>query len=122
MSDTTALDPTTLDLDTTLQKLRLQTFVRNHASFADDALQGHHTYQKYLFDLASHELDQRERNRHAQRIRAARFPVIRELADFDFSAVPSLQKQVVFELARGGGHRHHLAVAALCSPYRRHRC
>lgn len=78
-------------LDETLHALKLPTFVRNHASFADDALKQQHTYQKYLLALAEHEAIQRERNRHAQRIRAARFPVLKEIADFDFSAVPSLQ-------------------------------
>lgn len=33
--------------------------------------------------------------------RAARFPVVRELADFDFGAVPSLHKHEILELARG---------------------
>lgn len=88
-------------LDETLHALKLPTFVRNHASFADDALKQQHTYQKYLLALAEHEAIQRERNRHAQRIRAARFPVLKEIADFDFSAVPSLQKQFILELARG---------------------
>ena len=37
-----------------------------------------------------------------RRIKAARFPVLKELADFDFSCVPSLNKQRVLELARGG--------------------
>ncbi len=36
-----------------------------------------------------------------RRINAARFPVPKELADFDFSCVPSLNKQRVLELARG---------------------
>jgi DNA replication protein DnaC len=88
-------------LDQALQSLKLPTFVRNHAPFADDALRQQLTYQKYLLDLADQEVVQRERNRHAQRIRAARFPVLKEIADFDFSAVPSLQKQFLLELARG---------------------
>lgn len=75
--------------------------MRNHASFAEAALKRHQPHQKYLLELASHELDQRERNRHVQRIRAARFPVLRELTDFDFGTVPSLQKQAVLELAHG---------------------
>jgi DNA replication protein DnaC len=88
-------------LDEALEQLKLTTFAHNHAAFADDALQRQHSHQKYLLDLATHELNQRERNRHTQRIRAARFPVLRELADFDFSAVPSLKKQVITELAHG---------------------
>ena len=88
-------------LDANLQTLRLLTFVRNHAAFADDALKADQTYQQYLLALTAAEVAQRERNRHTQRIRSARFPVLKELADFDFGAVPSLQKQGVLELARG---------------------
>ncbi len=88
-------------LDDNLHTLRLLTFVRNHAAFADDALKADQTYQQYLLALAAAEVAQRERNRHTQRIRSAHFPVLKELADFDFGAVPSLQKQVVLELARG---------------------
>ena len=93
--------PDQQQLDATLHALRLHTFIRNHESFAADALKEQHTHEKYLLALAAAELTQRERNRHTQRIRSARFPVLKELADFDFSAVPSLQKQVVLDLTRG---------------------
>ena len=99
MLDTTRY--TAAALDGTLQQLKLSTFVQNHAAFADEALKNQQSHQQYLFDLAERELDQRDRNRHIQRTRAAHFPVLRELADFDFGAVPSLQKQTVLELARG---------------------
>jgi DNA replication protein DnaC len=36
-----------------------------------------------------------------RRVKAARFPVFKELADFDFSAVPSLNKAQILDLARG---------------------
>jgi DNA replication protein DnaC len=44
---------------------------------------------------------QRLLNSQRQRIKAARFPVLKELADFDFSAIPQLNKQRVLDLARG---------------------
>lgn len=44
---------------------------------------------------------QREPNRQAQLIRAARFPALKELADVDFSCLPQLHKPQVLELARG---------------------
>jgi len=34
-------------------------------------------------------------------IRAARFPALKELADFDFSCLPQLNKPQILELARG---------------------
>lgn len=47
------------------------------------------------------EVAQRERNRIARRIKAAKFPALKELADFDFSAIPALDKARVLDLARG---------------------
>ena len=36
-----------------------------------------------------------------RRIKAARFPVLKELADFDFSALPKLNKAEILDLSRG---------------------
>jgi DNA replication protein DnaC len=52
--------------------------------------------------VAEQEVAQRDENRKMNRIKAARFPVLKELADFDFSCVPDLNKQRVLELARIG--------------------
>jgi hypothetical protein len=51
--------------------------------------------------LAEQEVTQRERNRQLRTVKAARFPLLKELADFDFSCVPSLNKQQVLQLAQG---------------------
>ena len=51
--------------------------------------------------LAEQEIAQREANRQRQCIKAARLPLLKELADFDFSCVPGLNKQRVLDLARG---------------------
>ncbi|MBU1752154.1 MAG: IS21-like element helper ATPase IstB [Chloroflexi bacterium] len=92
---------TTLLLETYLKQLRLPTLVQNYRQFAEDAVQASQTYDRYLLALVEQEVAQRERNRQVQRIKAARFPVLKELADFDFSCVPSLNKQRVLDLARG---------------------
>jgi DNA replication protein DnaC len=88
-------------LDDHLHHLRLPTFVKNHAKFAEDAGQANHSYTQFLLALAEHEIAQRDRNRESQRIKGARFPALKELADFDFSAVPQLNKTLVLQLARG---------------------
>jgi DNA replication protein DnaC len=44
---------------------------------------------------------QREHNRPAQLIRAARCPARKKLADVEFSCLPQLPKPQVLELARG---------------------
>jgi len=88
-------------LDTYLKELRLPTFLQNYRKFAEDAALANHSYDQFLLALAEQEVAQRERNRIARRIKAARFPVLKELADFDFSCITSPNKQRVLELARG---------------------
>jgi DNA replication protein DnaC len=92
---------TTMLLDTYLKQLRLPTFLQNYGKFAEDAAQNNLSYDRYLLALVEQEVSQRDENRKMRRIKAARFPVLKELADFDFSCVPSLKKQQVLELARG---------------------
>ena len=92
---------TNMLLDTYLKELRLPTFLQNYRKFAEDAAQANHSYDRFLLALAEQEVAQRERNRIARRIKAARFPVLKELADFDFSCITSPNKQRVLELARG---------------------
>jgi DNA replication protein DnaC len=92
---------TTLLLDTYLKQLKLSTFARNYRKFAEDAAQANQPYDQYLFALAEFEIAQRERNRQAQHIKLARFPVLKDLSTFDFSCLPNLNKQLVLDLARG---------------------
>jgi DNA replication protein DnaC len=89
-------------LETDLKLLKLPTFVHNYRQFADDATKANQGYDAFLLALAEQELAQREANRQRQCIKAARLPLLKELADFDFSCVPGLNKQRVLDLARGG--------------------
>lgn len=88
-------------LETDLKQLKLPTFVQNYRPFAEDATKTHQGYDAFLLALAEQEIAQREANRQRQCIQAARFPLLKELADFDFACVPSLNKQRVLDLARG---------------------
>ena len=92
---------TNMLLDTYLKELRLSTFVQNYHKFAEEAAQADHTYDHFLLALAEQEVAQRERNRIARRIKGARFPVLKDLADFDFSCISSPNKQRVLKLAQG---------------------
>jgi DNA replication protein DnaC len=92
---------TNLLLDTYLKELRLPTFLQHYRKFAEEAAQSNHGYDRFLLALAEQEVAQRARNRIARRIKAARFPMLKELADFDFSCISSPNKQRVLELARG---------------------
>jgi DNA replication protein DnaC len=88
-------------LETHLRQLRLPTFLQNYAQFATDASRNKQDHVRYLLALAEVEVTQREQNRRKRRIKAARFPVLKELADFNFSAIPNLDKARVLDLARG---------------------
>ncbi len=88
-------------LESYLKTLYLTTFRRQYRAVAEDAAHNNLSYERYLLALAEQEVAQRERNRQIRRIKAARFPVHKELAEFDFAAVPSLAKQHVLELAQG---------------------
>jgi len=92
---------TNLLLESHLKTLRLATFREQYRQVAEDAAGNNLGYEQYLLALAEQEVAQRHINSQRQRIKAARFPVLKELADFDFSAIPQLNKQRVLDLARG---------------------
>jgi DNA replication protein DnaC len=84
-----------------LKQLHLTTFVRNHAQFAQEAATTNESYAQFLLALSREEVVQRDHKRQLQRVQAAKFPLLKELIDFDFSAIPQLNKQRILELARG---------------------
>lgn len=88
-------------LESYLRQLRLPSFVRSYQSFATDAARNNLDYTRYLLALAEQEVNKREQNRLQKRVKAARLPVLKELADFDFSALPTLNKAQVLDLSRG---------------------
>jgi len=88
-------------LEAYLKQLHLPSFAKNYQQFAADAAQNNEDHVRYLLALAEQEIRQREQNMHRRRLKLARFPVLKELADFDFSCVPSLNKAYVLDLARG---------------------
>ena len=94
------MDPNPL-LETYLRQLRLPTFAKNYAPFATDAAQQKLDHVRYLLSLTEQEVRQREQNRLQSRLKAARFPLAKELAEFDFSAIPTLNKAAILDHARG---------------------
>ncbi len=93
---------TNLLLETYLKALRLPTFLKHYRQVAEDAAHNNLGYDRFLLALAEQEVAQREQNRQVRRIKAAKFPFMKELADFDFSCVSSLNKQKVLDLTQGG--------------------
>jgi DNA replication protein DnaC len=88
-------------LDTYLRHLRLPTFLKLYPQFATDAARNNQDAVRFLLALAEQEVHQRQHNMLQQRLKTARFPVLKELADFDFSCLPRLNKAQILDLARG---------------------
>lgn len=88
-------------LETDLRQLHLPAFVQHYLPFATDAAQKNLDYPRYLLALVEQEINAREQNRIQRRVKAAHFPVFKELADFDFSALPGLNKARILDLSRG---------------------
>jgi len=109
------MDPNLL-LETYLRQLRLPTFAKNYAPFAADAAQQKLDHVRYLLSLAEQEVKQREQNRLQSRLKAARFPIAKELAEFDFSAIPGLNKATILDLARGEYLQKRHAIIFLGNP------
>jgi len=88
-------------LETHLRALRLPTFVQNYQPFATDAAQDNQDYPRYLLALAEQEVLRRQQNRIQQCIHNAHFPLQKNLADFNFAALPTFNKAKLLDLARG---------------------
>jgi DNA replication protein DnaC len=83
-----------------LKALKLPTFLREYDRLAKQCSQEGCDFPTYLLRLCELELIDRERRLIDRRIRAARFPSVKSLDSFDFTAIPSLNKALVMELAR----------------------
>jgi DNA replication protein DnaC len=88
-------------LDSYLRQLRLPTCGKLYPQFATDAARNNHDAVRFLLALTEQEVQQRQLNMLQQRLKNAHFPVIKELADFDFSCLPMLNKAQILDLARG---------------------
>jgi DNA replication protein DnaC len=84
-----------------LKALKLPIFLREHEKLARQCAAEGTDHIRYLLRLAELELIEREGRMVERRIRAAHFPTVKSLDSFDFPALPSLNKTLVLELARG---------------------
>ena len=84
-----------------LKKLKLPTFLREYEKLARQCANEGLDHVQFLARLVEMETIDRERRLVERRIRQARFPVVKQLESFDFKAIPSLNKMLVLDLARG---------------------
>jgi len=94
--------PQELLLESHLKQLRLPSFLDHYQPLAHDAARNNLSYERYLLALAQEEVNQRERRRQEQAIHNAHFPVLKDLAEFEWSCVPNLSRPRLLELAQGG--------------------
>lgn len=85
-----------------LKWLKLPAIAAAYQDVARDAEKAQVGYLAYLEALLERECTQRQERRLQQRLYQARFPYQKRLEDFDFSAVPTLQKAGILTLAQGG--------------------
>ncbi len=83
-----------------LKKLKLPTVLREYEKQARQCAAENKGHVPYLSRLIELELIDRERRMVERRIKAAKFPAPKSLDSFDFTAIPSLNKMMVLELAR----------------------
>jgi DNA replication protein DnaC len=79
----------------------LPTIGAEFEKLAREAADARQTFLEYLLRLTELEVAARQANTLAARIKQASFPVEKGLDTYDFSALPSLNKQKVLELSRG---------------------
>ena len=88
-----------------LKQLRLPTMLRGFPKLADQCAKEGTTFEPFLLRSVEQEMLDRERRTTERRIRTAKFPVSKSLETYDFLAIPSLNKKLVVEFARGGVDR-----------------
>ncbi len=87
-------------IDARLRALRLPGALERYRDLADELGVGEPGLE-FLDACLQEEMDSRELHRYERNLRAARFPVVKELASFNFAAIPSVSKTQVEELATG---------------------
>jgi DNA replication protein DnaC len=83
-----------------LKALRLPTMNTEFKRIADRCAADNADHLSFLLQLCELELLERERRSADRRLKAANFPTLKSLDDFDFGARPSMNKMDVVDLAR----------------------
>src|SRR5258708_23498024 len=83
-----------------LKALRLPTIGAEAEKVAAQAAADNQDHLSYLLQLCELELLEREKRAAERRLKAARFPTMKTLDSFDFTARPSVNNRLVAELPR----------------------
>jgi DNA replication protein DnaC len=109
-------DNTNMLLRSNLKQLRLPAMLAEFEKLAREAAAANETFAQYLLRLTELELAARASNAVQARVRQAGFPVHKDFDTFDFTAVPSLSKPKVLELARGEWIEQRSNICLIGSP------
>jgi DNA replication protein DnaC len=92
---------TELLLDHLTKQLRIPTVASNYRSLAREAEERNLSYEEYLLALLESEAESREENQKQRRLKQAAFPVHKTLENYDFSLMPSLNRNRFLTLSKG---------------------
>ena len=84
-----------------LKQLKLPTILREYAAVVTACTQDRCDYVSFLLRLVEREALDREQRAAERRMKNARFPLLKTLDTFDFTAQPSLSEKLVRELMGG---------------------
>lgn len=84
------------------KQLRLPAIGSQFVRLADQAQREHQSHVGYLEALLSVELEERERNTVARRLKEAHLPRLKTLEEFDFQQAPTISPSRIGALADGG--------------------
>jgi DNA replication protein DnaC len=85
-----------------LRALNLPAFLQSYQAYARDAARNGLSPEQFLLGLCEAEIADRDAKRIESAIRRAKFPFIKEIAEYDFTAVENIPKTTILELALGG--------------------
>jgi DNA replication protein DnaC len=103
-------------LKSNLKQLRLPTMCAEFEKLAREASACNESYEQYLLRLTELEVAARSANALRARIKQAAFPVFKDFDTYEFTAMPSLNKQKILELSRGEWIDQHYNVCLIGEP------
>jgi DNA replication protein DnaC len=99
-----------------LKALRLPTILAECEKVAQRCATDNADHLAFLLQLTELELLDREKHAAERRLKAARFPTLKTLENFDFAAQPSVNKLLIGELMRGEYIERRESVILLGNP------
>ena len=84
------------------KRLQLATIAGQFVAMAEQAIKEKQSHLNYLEVMLGMEVEERERNTMARRIKDAHFPKVKMLEEFAFGDAPHISAAVVRNLAEGG--------------------